>query len=163
VRFLRPIAGPWTDAFGWYTGRRHTGLDFPAAMGAPVAAAGVGTVASAGFNTGGYGNLVVIRHRLGFESWYAHLSTITVAVGAPVTGGTQIGLVGSTGNSTGPHLHFEVRRFGTPIDPVPYLLGAVARARPERPASRPLTCRPNADARRTRDTDPPAARLDRCP
>ncbi|HEU4658444.1 MAG TPA: peptidoglycan-binding protein [Capillimicrobium sp.] len=167
VRFLRPIAGAFTDAFGWYTGRWHTGLDFPAAMGAPVRAAGVGTVAFAGWNSGGYGNLVVVRHRLGFESWYAHLSRIATSAGAPVTGGTVLGYVGSTGHSTGPHLHFEVRLYGTPIDPVPRLLAAVAAARSPDPGRRApdrrLVCRPNADARPTRDTDPPFARLDRCP
>lgn len=167
VRFLRPVAGIYTDAFGWYSGRRHTGLDFPEAMGTPVKAAGVGTVSFAGYNSGGYGNLVVVSHRLGFESWYAHLSSIAVSAGAPVNGGTTIGYVGSTGRSTGPHLHFEVRRFGTPIDPVPRLLDAVAAGR--RPSSRHrapdrrLSCRPNADARSTRDADPPFARLDRCP
>jgi murein DD-endopeptidase MepM/ murein hydrolase activator NlpD len=131
-------------------------------MGSPVGAAGVGAVAFAGWNSGGYGNLVVIRHRLGFESWYAHLSGIAVRPGQAVRGGTPIGYVGSTGRSTGPHLHFEVRRFGTPIDPVPYLLSKAA-ARTLRSSARRLVCRPNADARGSRDTDPAFARIDRCP
>lgn len=180
VRFLRPVAGPIGDGFGWY-GRRHTGLDFPVAFGTPIGAGGVGTVGYAGWNSGGYGNLVVVRHRLGFESWYAHLSQIAVSVGQPVAGGSVLGRAGSTGRSTGPHLHFEVRRLGTPIDPVPYLLSAVsarlpasARSRGAGPGggsthrsgpggARPLVCPPNADARPTRDTDPPVARIDVCP
>lgn len=162
VRFLRPLSVPYTDGFGWVSGRRHTGLDYPAAAGAPVAATGRGIVAFAGWNSGGYGNLVVVRHRLGFETWYAHLSSIVTSVGASVSGGTVIGYVGSTGHSTGPHLHFEVRRFGTPIDPTPWLLTASA-ARAPRSGRVAWLCRPNADTRRTRDTDPPFARLDRCP
>jgi hypothetical protein len=65
----------------------------------------------------------VIQHRLGYTSWYAHLSSITSWVGEQVEGGTRIGYVGSTGRSTGPHLHFEVRRYDTPIDPAPLFVG----------------------------------------
>jgi len=162
VRFLRPVRGPITDGFGWVAGRRHTGLDFPAPAGRSVGAAGRGVVVFAGWNSGGYGNLVVVRHRLGFESWYAHLSSVSTRRGQVVVGGTHIGHVGSTGRSTGPHLHFEVRRFGTPIDPRPRLLAATA-ARAARASGRRLVCRPNADAWNSRDADPPLARLDRCP
>ncbi len=127
VRFLRPVAGPMGDGFGVNRGDHlHTGIDFPVPEGTPVGAAGVGTVIFAGYNTGGYGNLVVIQHRLGFTSWYAHLSSIVVSLGQAVDGGTRIGYVGSTGHSTGPHLHFEVRRYDTPIDPAPMLLSTVA-------------------------------------
>jgi hypothetical protein len=161
VRFLRPVSGPISDGFGWTGTRWHTGLDFPEPFGRPVGAAGVGVVAFAGWNSGGYGNLVVVSHRLGYETWYAHLSTIAVRVGQAVAGGSRIGYVGSTGHSTGPHLHFEVRHFGTPIDPVPLLLPTVTRARGG--ANRRFTCPPNADARSTRDTEPPFAHLDRCP
>ena len=97
-------------------------------MGARVGAAGRGVVSFAGHNSGGYGNLVVIDHREGFQSWYAHLSTVTSWRGEVVTGGTRIGYVGSTGYSTGPHLHFEVRLNGTPIDPMARLLSATASA-----------------------------------
>jgi peptidoglycan hydrolase-like protein with peptidoglycan-binding domain len=169
VRFVRPLGTPITDGFGFIPpGRWHTGIDFPAAKGTTVGAAGRGTVAFAGWNTGGYGYLVVVTHRLGYESWYAHLSTIAASPGQYVVGGTPIGGVGSTGRSTGPHLHFEVRHFGTPIDPMPRLL-AVSAARalkaPARAArkGKRRRCRPNADARRTRNTDPPVARLNRCP
>jgi peptidoglycan hydrolase-like protein with peptidoglycan-binding domain len=128
VRLLRPVPGPIGDRFGAPRkgGRTHTGIDFPVAAGTRVGAAGVGVTEFAGWNTGGYGNLVVVRHRLGYTTWYAHLSSITTWVGESVTGGTRLGYVGSTGHSTGPHLHFELRRNAVPIDPMPYLLQAVA-------------------------------------
>ena len=162
VRFFRPVPGPVGDGFGWIPpGRRHTGLDFPEPMGTPIHAGGVGVVSFAGYNTGGYGNLVVISHRLGFESWYAHQSRIAVSVGQSVSGGQTIGYVGATGHATGPHLHFEVRHFGTPIDPTPYLLGYRSAGRAAA-SGRRHNCRPNADAR-GRGADPLTARLDRCP
>jgi peptidoglycan hydrolase-like protein with peptidoglycan-binding domain len=128
VRLLRPVPGPIGDGFGARRrgGRRHSGIDFPVQAGTEVRAAGVGVTEFAGWNSGGYGNLVVVRHRLGYTTWYAHLSIITTRVGERVTGGTRLGFVGSTGNATGPHLHFELRRNAVPIDPVPYLLAAVA-------------------------------------
>jgi murein DD-endopeptidase MepM/ murein hydrolase activator NlpD len=135
VRFLRPVSSRIGDGFGAPrgAGRRHEGLDFPVPYGTRVGAAGRGTTIYAQYNYGGYGNLVVIQHRLGFTTWYAHLSSITTWVGAHVVGGTRIGYVGSTGYSTGPHLHFEVRRYDTPVDPVPRLLpSATLSLRPER-------------------------------
>jgi hypothetical protein len=127
VRFLRPVPGPIGSPFGAPRGdHRHSGVDFPEPYGTPVRAAGVGTAIYAGFNYGGYGNLVVIQHRLGYTSWYAHLSSIAASVGQRLSGGTLIGYVGATGDATGPHLHFEVRRYDTPINPVPLLLSAVA-------------------------------------
>jgi hypothetical protein len=127
VRFLRPVSGPMGDGFGVNRGDHlHSGIDFPVPQGTPVGAAGVGSVIFAGYNSGGYGNLVVVQHRLGYTSWYAHLSSIAVSSGQAVDGGTRVGYVGSTGNSTGPHLHFEVRRYDTPIDPAPLLLSTVA-------------------------------------
>lgn len=127
VRFLRPVPGPIGDPFGApRNGYTHTGVDFPEPEGTPIAAAGVGTVIYGAYNGGGYGNLVVIQHRLGYTSWYGHLSTITAHVGEDVVGGTRIGFVGSTGDATGPHLHFEVRHYDTPINPVPLLLSQVA-------------------------------------
>ncbi|MGC1164713.1 MAG: peptidoglycan DD-metalloendopeptidase family protein, partial [Solirubrobacterales bacterium] len=128
VSFFRPVAGPIGDGFGAARGggRLHQGLDFPVAYGTLVEAAGVGTTIFAGYNAAGYGNLVVVQHRLGYTTWYAHLSSITTWVGEQVEGGTRIGYVGSTGYSTGPHLHFEVRRYDTPIDPIPMMLPGVA-------------------------------------
>lgn len=131
VRFLRPVPGPIGSPFGApRPGHTHTGVDFPVPYGTPIRAAGVGTVIYAAFNYGGYGNLVVIQHRLGYTSWYGHMSRITGRVGEHVVGGTLIGYVGATGDATGPHLHFEVRHFDTPIDPVPLLLSAVASSAP---------------------------------
>lgn len=118
VRFLRPVAGPIGDGFGApRSDHAHQGLDFPVPYGTRVGAAGVGTTIFAGYNYGGFGNLVVIQHRLGYTTWYAHLSSITSYVGEQVSGGTRIGYVGSTGYSTGPHLHFEVRHDGRYVDP----------------------------------------------
>jgi peptidoglycan hydrolase-like protein with peptidoglycan-binding domain len=131
VRILRPVAGPIGDRFGAPRagGRTHTGIDFPVPHGTRVGAAGVGVTEFAGWNSGGYGYLVVVRHRLGYTTWYAHLSSITTWVGEQVQGGTRLGYVGSTGHSTGPHLHFELRRNAVPVDPMPYLLQAVATRR----------------------------------
>jgi murein DD-endopeptidase MepM/ murein hydrolase activator NlpD len=143
VSFLRPVPGPIGDGFGAARGggRTHDGLDFPVPYGTRVGAAGRGTTIYAAYNYGGYGNLVVIQHRLGYTTWYAHLSSITSWVGEQVVGGTRIGYVGSTGHSTGPHLHFEVRRYDTPIDPVPLLLSAVAaRFSPSDVRRRPREC-----------------------
>jgi len=170
VRFFRPVPGPIGDRFGFIPpGRWHTGVDIPEPKGTPIHAGGVGVVSFAGLNTGGYGNLVVISHRLGFESWYAHMSVIAASAGQRVSGGQTIGYVGSTGHATGPHVHFEVRRFGTPVDPIPYLLpyraaplGARARRSGSGHGHRARRCRPNADAR-GRAADPLTARLDRCP
>ena len=126
VLFFRPVRGPLGDGFGVRWGRQHQGIDFPVAGGTRVGAAGRGVTQFAGWNSGGYGNLVIIQHRLGFQTWYAHLSNVTTHPGEVVTGGTRIGFVGSTGHSTGPHLHFEVRLNGTPINPMPRLLGRAA-------------------------------------
>jgi peptidoglycan hydrolase-like protein with peptidoglycan-binding domain len=118
LRFYRPAAGPVGDRFGPRGDRFHSGLDFPLPYGARVQAAGRGCVTTAGYDAGGYGNLVVIQHRFGVSSWYAHLGTITVRRGECLVGGTRVGTVGSTGFSTGPHLHFELRVRGAVIDPM---------------------------------------------
>src|SRR3954451_3806746 len=126
VRFLRPVRARLGDGFGYPGGRRHDGIDFLAPTGTPVGAAGRGVVSFAGWNNGGYGNLVIVRHRLGFETYYAHLSRITVSRGQAVAGGSQVGNVGATGFVTAPHLHFEVRLRGVPINPAPLLLAGVS-------------------------------------
>jgi murein DD-endopeptidase MepM/ murein hydrolase activator NlpD len=95
---------------------QHTGIDFAAPAGSPVRAAGAGTVTFAGAR-GGYGNLVIIRHPDGAETYYAHQRDLAVQAGQVVSAGETIGTVGSTGRSTGPHLHFELRRGGRPTDP----------------------------------------------
>ena len=153
ISFYRPVPGPISDRFGAprENGRRHAGVDFPVARGTLVTAAGVGTTIFAGYNRGGFGNLVVIQHRLGYTTWYAHLSRITSWVGERVSGGTRIGYSGATGLTTGPNLHFEVRYRNVPVDPAPLLLGSTATAAR---AGLPFTCREPAAYR--------TARLDDC-
>ncbi|HUR48720.1 MAG TPA: peptidoglycan DD-metalloendopeptidase family protein [Acidimicrobiales bacterium] len=102
------------------TVRVHTGIDLRAGTGTPVRAAGDGEVILAGVR-GGYGNAVVVGHGGNLATLNAHLSSILVSPGQQVKAGQIVGLVGSTGMSTGPHLHFEVRIGGTPVDPLPYL------------------------------------------
>ena len=115
--FAPPLGIASTDRFGPRGDRFHTGIDYPAGAGAPVGAAGRGCVSFAGYDSGGYGNLVVVSHRLGMTSYYAHLSRISVRRGQCVVAGNRIGRVGSTGNSTGPHLHFELRLRGAAVPP----------------------------------------------
>jgi len=98
----------------------HPGFDLAAVTGTQVAAAARGTVVHAG-PAGTYGNLVTVRHDNGFETRYAHLSAVDVKVGDVVEAGQDVGKVGTTGYSTGPHLHFEVRHDGVAIDPAPLL------------------------------------------
>ena len=117
IRLASPILVAPTDRFGPRGDRFHTGVDFPAAAGTSVMAAGAGEVVYAGWHDGGWGYLVTIAHGSGVRTMYAHLSGIDVAVGRRVTAGTAIGRVGSTGHSTGAHLHFEVRLRGAAIDP----------------------------------------------
>jgi murein DD-endopeptidase MepM/ murein hydrolase activator NlpD len=100
--------------------RVHTGIDFRASVGTPVRAAGTGTIVYAGWR-GGYGNCVIIDHGHSLATLYGHLSSIGVNVGQRVTRGQVIARAGSTGLSTGPHLHFEVRANGVPVDPLRYL------------------------------------------
>jgi murein DD-endopeptidase MepM/ murein hydrolase activator NlpD len=100
--------------------RGHWGLDFTAPLGTPIYATADGTVQDAGFNTGGYGNRVVINHGYGYETWYAHMYRIKARVGERVKRGEVIGYVGTTGKSTGPHCHYEVHRNGIPLDPIYY-------------------------------------------
>jgi peptidoglycan hydrolase-like protein with peptidoglycan-binding domain len=119
IPLRRPVAAPITDVFGPRGVKFHTGLDFPAAAGAPVVAAAGGRVSYAGWHDGGYGQLVTIAHGGGVRTMYAHLESIGVGVGQVVAEGEQIGLVGATGIATGPHLHFEVRVQGAAADPAP--------------------------------------------
>ncbi|MFI8308396.1 peptidoglycan DD-metalloendopeptidase family protein [Streptomyces sp. NPDC085927] len=108
----------------WSSGY-HTGVDFAVPTGTSLKAVGAGTVVSAGW-AGSYGNQVVIKLDDGHYAQYAHLSSLSVSAGQTVSGGQQVGLSGSTGNSTGPHLHFEIRttpNYGSDLDPVSYLRG----------------------------------------
>ncbi|GAB4253710.1 MAG: peptidoglycan DD-metalloendopeptidase family protein [Thermoleophilia bacterium] len=125
-RLIWPVIGRISSPFGYRVHpifgvrKMHTGLDISAGMGVPIKAADSGTVVYAGWR-GGYGKAVVISHGDGLTTLYAHQSQILVGVGDAVEKGEVIGKVGSTGYSTGPHLHFEVRVNGTPVDPMGYL------------------------------------------
>ena len=115
-----PCDGVVVSGFGMRWGRMHEGIDIGCAFGTPNRAAAAGTVIHAGW-LGGYGNLVVIDHGNGLSTAYAHASSILVGVGQSVSQGETVSLVGSTGNSSGPHLHFEVRVNGQAVDPLAYL------------------------------------------
>jgi murein DD-endopeptidase MepM/ murein hydrolase activator NlpD len=116
VRLSPPIAAEPTDGFGPRGLRFHTGFDYPAPTGTPVVAARDGVVLTAGVQAG-YGNLVELQHEQGVTTLYAHLSRILVEPGRRVARGAVLGLVGGTGDATGPHLHFEVRIRGAAVDP----------------------------------------------
>lgn len=123
---LWPVSGTVTSGFGERKNPLglgddfHPGLDIAADEGSPIAAAAAGRVISAGPD-GGYGNLIVIDNGNGVTTRYGHCSRIYARVGETVAAGQSIGAVGSTGHSTGPHLHFEVRIGTTPVDPKNYL------------------------------------------
>jgi murein DD-endopeptidase MepM/ murein hydrolase activator NlpD len=115
-----PCDGVVVSGFGMRWGRMHEGIDIGCAYGAPNRAAAAGTVIYSGW-LGGYGNLVVVDHGNGLSTAYAHASSVLVGVGQSVSQGETVSLVGSTGNSSGPHLHFEVRVNGQAVDPLLYL------------------------------------------
>ncbi len=124
--FVRPHGGVLTSPFGWRihpifgVEKFHTGIDINGSMGDPIVASAGGIVISAG-SMGGYGNVVIIDHGAGISTLYAHQSTVASSVGQQVGQGEIIGYVGSTGYSTGPHLHFEVRVDGVAVDPMLYI------------------------------------------
>lgn len=118
--FIDPTFGTVTSRFGARWGRHHNGLDIANDTGTPVEAADNGEVTYVGYN-GDFGNLIIINHNNGYETYYAHLDSMDVAVGEKIIQGQKIGEVGNTGYSTGPHLHFEVRKDGVPTDPSKYL------------------------------------------
>ncbi len=115
-----PVSGPITSPFGWRWGRMHEGIDIGVPYGTPIHAAAAGTVIYCGWEEG-YGNLVVIDHGGNLATAYGHQSSIAVSCGESVAQGQVIGYVGCTGHCTGPHLHFEVRIDGNPVDPLGYL------------------------------------------
>ena len=125
-QLMWPASGPITSGFGYRihpifgTRTLHAGIDIGAAYGSSVWAADGGTVTFVGVMSG-YGNVVVVDHGGGLATTYNHLSAFSVSSGQSVSRGQQVGAVGCTGYCTGPHLHFEVRVNGTPVDPMPYL------------------------------------------
>jgi len=120
VTLAWPIRGPISSPYGIRWGRLHTGIDIAAAYGTTIRAAAAGKVTFVGWY-GSYGRSVLIDHGGGLSTLYAHASAILVSVGQQVSAGTPVAKVGSSGNSTGPHLHFEVRVDGKPCNPLSYL------------------------------------------
>jgi murein DD-endopeptidase MepM/ murein hydrolase activator NlpD len=118
LTFKAPLDTPYTDLFGPRGARFHTGVDFPAPHGTPVVAARTGRMTVARWLPG-YGHTILVRHKLGVSTMYAHLSAFVVQVGETVAVGQPIGRVGASGSATGPHLHFEVRVRGAAVDPLP--------------------------------------------
>lgn len=125
-RFIYPVSGPITSPFGYRvhpvtgTTRFHSGLDFGVEYGTPIRCADNGVVIHAEWY-GGYGNCVIVQHSNDLSTLYGHQSELLVKQGDTIMQGQPVGRVGSTGMSTGPHLHFEVRQSGTPVDPLGYL------------------------------------------
>lgn len=123
ISLIRPVTGKLSSKFGEKSRLRssyHTGLDIATTAGRPVAAAASGTVTFSGWK-GAYGNLLVITHENGVQTYYGHCSALYVSTGAHVSQGQKIAAVGSTGNSTGAHLHFEVRLNGIAYNPLNYV------------------------------------------
>ena len=123
ISLVRPISGVITSRFGAGSSirrSRHTGLDIGASLGTPIGAAAAGTVSFAGWK-GSYGNMIVINHGNGVQTLYGHCSSLIAKAGDKVSQGQVIAKVGSTGRSTGPHLHFEIRINGSSINPQSYI------------------------------------------
>jgi murein DD-endopeptidase MepM/ murein hydrolase activator NlpD len=118
--YIWPVNGPVVSGFGMRWGRLHAGVDIAVPTGTPIRASAAGRVAMAGW-MGGYGQYTCIQHGGGVATCYGHQSSIGVSVGQSVSQGQVIGAVGCTGHCFGPHVHFEVRVNGTPVDPMGYL------------------------------------------
>jgi len=151
-----PVKGIETSPFGPRGGDNHDGLDIAAPEGTPIKAAECGTVSSSG-DQGGYGNMVCVEHTDRLETCYAHMSRTAVGSGQTVRKGQVIGYVGSTGNSTGPHLHFETRVDGSARDPKPYLTGSPVPGTATAPQAQRSNAR-GASAAETRRTSERAPR-----
>ncbi len=120
MKLIRPVSGVLTSRYGYRWGRTHTGVDIGAASGTTIVAAAGGTVTFSGWK-GELGNLIVITHPNGVQTYYGHCSKLLVTAGTSVSAGQAIAKVGSTGKSTGPHLHFEIRINGSSINPQSYI------------------------------------------
>jgi murein DD-endopeptidase MepM/ murein hydrolase activator NlpD len=120
--WIWPTSGVFTSGYGWRWGRMHRGIDMANNVGTPIKAARTGRVVFSGWNSGGFGYLVTLQHPDGSRSLYAHNSRLMVSAGQEVRQGTVIALMGSTGNSTGPHLHFEIHPAGgSAVNPLTFL------------------------------------------
>lgn len=127
LRRIGSLFGYRTDPF-YKVSKFHEGIDFTAAVGTPIYVTGDGVVSEAEYNNGGYGNKITINHGYSYETVYAHLSKINVKVGQRVKRGEVIGLMGNTGKSTAPHLHYEVRKSGTPMNPLYFFFNDITPA-----------------------------------
>jgi murein DD-endopeptidase MepM/ murein hydrolase activator NlpD len=164
VLAIEPVARTASSGFGWrddpirHTRSFHSGTDFRSDPGTPVVAAGDGVVVFTG-RRGGYGNVIDIDHGGGVVTRYAHLRRIETRKDAAVTAGQRIGQVGSTGRTTGPHLHFEVRLDGAPVSPIAAM--AVATMQRELPIAgrlAALALSPEVQSTAESDVDPPKQR-----
>jgi murein DD-endopeptidase MepM/ murein hydrolase activator NlpD len=120
-RLTRPVSGSITSGFGPRGGRMHKGVDIPMPTGTPILAADAGRVTDTGYEPLGAGNFVKVRHENGWVTKYFHMSAIRTTRGAEVHAGDVLGLVGTTGHSSGPHLHFELWIDGSAVDPSGYI------------------------------------------
>jgi len=127
LRRIGSLFGYRTDPFYKVT-KFHEGIDFAAAVGTPIYATGDGVVSEAEYNSGGYGNKIIINHGYSYETVYAHLSKIKVKKGQRVKRGEIIGLMGNTGKSTAPHLHYEVHKAGVPMNPIYFFFNDITPA-----------------------------------
>jgi murein DD-endopeptidase MepM/ murein hydrolase activator NlpD len=164
VLSIEPVAHTESSGFGWrddpirHTRSFHSGTDFRSHPGTPVVAAGDGVVAFCG-RRGGYGNVIDIDHGGGVVTRYAHLRRIETRKSAAVTAGQEIGQVGSTGRTTGPHLHFEVRLDGAPVSPIAAMaVAAMQREIPIAGRLAALALSPELQATAESDVDPPKQR-----
>jgi murein DD-endopeptidase MepM/ murein hydrolase activator NlpD len=127
LRRIGSLFGYRTDPF-YKVMKFHEGIDFAASIGTPVYVTGDGVVTEAEYNSGGYGNKIIINHGFSYETVYAHLSKIKVKVGQHVKRGEIIGLMGNTGKSTAPHLHYEVHKSGVPMNPIYFFFNDITPA-----------------------------------
>ncbi|MGE0868982.1 MAG: M23 family metallopeptidase [Kofleriaceae bacterium] len=161
---LRRNRGEPSSGYGWrddpirHNARFHSGADFRAASGTPVRAAGAGVVVFTG-RQGGYGNIIYVDHGGGVITRYAHLRRIETTAHASVVAGQTIGQVGTTGRVTGPHLHFEVRYEGRPLDPITALrVGHLQRENPTAARELERQLAPDVQANEQSEQDPPRSR-----
>jgi murein DD-endopeptidase MepM/ murein hydrolase activator NlpD len=164
VLSIDPVAHTESSGFGWrddpirHNRSFHSGTDFRGKPGTPVVAAGDGIVAFCG-RLGGYGNVIDINHGGGVVTRYAHLRRIETTKDAAVTAGTRIGQLGSTGRTTGPHLHFEVRLDGAPVSPIAAMaVAAMQRESPLAGRLAALSLSPELQSKAESDIDPPRQR-----